>query len=227
MIVTPATLAELAGRPVNDNMRSAIAGLVHHSAGLELPHRLALFLGQTGEESELWQYDHELWGPTPAQLSYEGRRDLGNTEPGDGFKFRGRGPMEMTGRANYAFYTAWAKGIDPAAPDFTTDPDALTTDPWEGLSAVWFWADVKKLNPLADQGDIAAITLRINGGYNGLAERIRLSVAASLLLLGFATIRAFQGANGLDPDGDAGHLTQGLLHKMLVAAPPVSFAMGS
>ena len=224
MIVTPTTLAALAGRPVNDNMRSAVAGLVKHSAGLELPHRLALFLGQTAEESLGWEYDHELWGPTKAQLSYEGRRDLGNTQPGDGFKFHGRGPMETTGRANYALFTAWAKGIDPNAPDFTVDPDAMTTDPWEGLSAVWFW-ESRNLNALADAGDILGITHRVNGGENGLAERIRLSVAAGLLLLGYASVRAFQYAHGLDADGVAGHLTQAMLHKALMAAPPVTFAM--
>ena len=223
MIITPAALAHLAGRTVNANMISTIAGLIKHPAGLDAPHRLAMYLGQLAHESGRWNYDHEIWGPTRAQLRYEGRKDLGNTQPGDGFKFRGRGPIQITGRANYAYFTRWAKAIDPAAPDFTITPDALTTDPWEGLSPIWFW-ETRGLNSLADNGDVKAITRVINGGVNGLSDRIAMTDAASILLSGYTDARACQRAHYLTADGIIGPLTRGVLHKTLVALPPVAFA---
>src|SRR5690606_29942605 len=64
------------------------------------PRRAAMFIATLGHESSGFVHTRELWGPTPAQLRYEGRKDLGNTEPGDGFRFRGRGLIQVTGRAN-------------------------------------------------------------------------------------------------------------------------------
>ena len=64
--------------------------------------RIAAFLAQIGHESGGLKWLSELWGPTPAQSRYEGRKDLGNVQPGDGFLYRGRGFIQLTGRANYA-----------------------------------------------------------------------------------------------------------------------------
>ena len=64
--------------------------------------RVAAFIAQIGHESGQLVYVREIWGPTPTQAKYEGRKDLGNTVPGDGFKYRGRGLIQITGRANYA-----------------------------------------------------------------------------------------------------------------------------
>ena len=64
--------------------------------------RVAAFIAQIGHESGQLRYVKEVWGPTVAQARYEGRADLGNTTPGDGFRFRGRGLIQITGRANYA-----------------------------------------------------------------------------------------------------------------------------
>lgn len=224
MIVTPADLARLAGRAVNSNMVSTIAGLWFYTAGLDQRQRLARYLGQLAHESGRWKYDHEIWGPTPAQLRYEGRKDLGNVRPGDGYRFRGRGPIQITGRANYAAFSAWAREIDEAAPDFTEAPEAVTTDPWEGLGPIWYW-DTHGLNALADRGDDTAITRRINGGTNGLADRIKLTDAASLMLVNATDARSFQRAHGLVADGIIGPITRGVLHKVMTAAPPVTFAI--
>lgn len=224
MIVTPADLARLAGRAVNSNMVSTIAGLWFYTAGLDQRQRLARYLGQLAHESGRWKYDHEIWGPTPAQLRYEGRKDLGNVRPGDGYRFRGRGPIQITGRANYAAFSAWAREIDEAAPDFTENPEAVTTDPWEGLGPIWYW-DTHGLNTMADRGDDTAITRRINGGTNGLADRIKLTDAASLMLVGATDARSFQRAHGLVADGIIGPITRGVLHKVMTAAPPVTFAI--
>jgi putative chitinase len=63
--------------------------------------RMAAFVAQIGHESGQLIYVRELWGPTPAQSRYEGRKDLGNTVAGDGLRYRGRGLIQVTGRANY------------------------------------------------------------------------------------------------------------------------------
>ena len=227
MQITPDTLAAIAGKPVNSNMISTVAGLAQAGvgAGLNRPHRLAMYLGQLAHESMGWHYDREVWGPTKAQKGYEGRKDLGNTQPGDGSKFRGRGPIQLTGRDNYRAFTAWARSMDPRAPDFVADPDAVLTDPWEGLAPIWFW-DRGGLNRYADQGDFLTVTRRINGGTNGLADRERRYVQAALVLLGYSPreVRRFQTDAGLKSDGVAGPQTRAALHRALSRAMPVTFA---
>lgn len=224
MIVTPATLARLALRPVNANMVSTIRGLTIRPTDLAAPHRLYMFLGQAAEESEGWAYDRELWGPTLTQKGYDWRKDLGNTVAGDGYRYRGRAGFDITGRENYAALTAWARANYAGAPDFVASPDLINTDPWEGLAAIWFW-ESKGLNALADAGDIAAVTFRVNGGYNGLDTRIRYTVAAGLILGGYPDLKTFQTAHSLMPDGVAGPITKGVLHQVLTSCPPVLFAL--
>lgn len=126
--------------------------------------RVAAFIAQIGHESGQLIYVRELWGPTTTQARYEGRKDLGNTEAGDGFKFRGRGLIQVTGRANYA-----ACG-EALALDLLNHPELLELPQNACMSAAWFWG-THGLNTLADAGDFVGITKRINGGTNGLAER--------------------------------------------------------
>mgnify|MGYP000429216320 CR=1 FL=1 len=224
MIIIPALLAAITDRPVNGNMQASIRGLAMRPGGLSAPHRLCHFLGQVAHESGLWRFDHEIWGPTPAQLRYEGRADLGNVHPGDGWAYRGRGPIQITGRSNYSAFTAWARLNYEKAPDFLANPDAVLSDPWEGLSAIWYW-ETRNLNAVADVGDIELVTRRINGGTNGLADRVKLTVEFGIALAGFKTVRAFQMANTLTPDGVAGPITRGVLHKILLHQPSVTFAL--
>ena len=224
MNVTPDTLSRLALRPVNDNMRSTIRGLLMRPTQLAAPHRLYMFLGQAAHESGLWNYDRELWGPTPAQSRYDGRLDLGNIDKGDGYKYRGRAGFQITGHANYAAFTAWAQSNYAGAPDFVANPDLINTDPWEGLASIWFW-ETHGLNALSDAGDITAVSERVNGGDNGLADRIKLTIAAGIILGGYPDIKAFQKLHALTPDGIAGPITLGVLHKVLMNCPPVLFAM--
>ena len=89
-----------------------------------------------------------------------GRLNLGNTETGDGWKFRGRGALMCTGRANYRAYMK----------DAEANPELLTQMPYAIDFAGWFWQR-NKLNELASQNDIIAITKRINGGLIGIDER--------------------------------------------------------
>lgn len=191
--------------------------------GLLQPHRTAQFLAQLMHESGGFQYDREIWGPTKAQKGYEGRKDLGNLQKGDGSKFRGRGPIQVTGRDNYRSFTKWAKTIDPAAPNFETAPDKLNTDPWEGVSPIWYWEignpDSKSLNRLADRGDIENITRKINGGLNGYEDRLRYYDRLALAFLGHGMndLPKFQKAAKLaDTSGTSGPLTRAALHSALL-----------
>lgn len=225
MLVIHRTLATITGAPLNANAVSMLTGLDLRgaAAGLDRPHRLAHYLAQLLHESATFRYDRELWGPTPAQRGYEGRADLGNTQTGDGFRFRGRGPMQITGRANYAAFTRWVQAFRVTAPDFEADPDAILTDPWEGLGPIWFW-ETRKLNKYADVGDIEMITRRINGGLNGYQDRQHWYVRAALSLLGRdpGDIVAFQRAAGLTADGVAGPRTRAALHGALLRLPSLS-----
>lgn len=96
-----------------------------------------------------------------------GRRNLGNTQPGDGWKFRGRGLKQLTGRDNYARCSA------AIGETFLEDPDRVLMPVNAALSAGWFWS-THGLNDLADRGDVPAMTKAINGGANGLKERTAL-----------------------------------------------------
>lgn len=102
-----------------------------------------------------------------ANKVYSNRMGNGTEESGDGWKFRGRGLKQLTGRNNY---TACGRALGE---DFVTEPDRLLLPVNAALSAGWFWS-VNKLNELADIGDVKAMTLRINGGTIGLSARADL-----------------------------------------------------
>jgi len=138
--------------------------------------RVAAFIAQIGHESGQLIYVRELWGPTPAQAGYEGRKDLGNTEVGDGFKFRGRGLIQVTGRANYASCG------EALALDLINHPELLEQPQYAAMSAAWFWKQ-NGLNDLADRDQFNSITRRINGGLNGLQDRLEIWSRARAVLL--------------------------------------------
>jgi len=122
--------------------------------------RRAHFLAQLMHESgEFWFLEELADGS-----AYENRRDLGNTQPGDGRRYKGRGLIQLTGRANYVAYSK-AAGVD-----FVANPETLKEPRHAVDVSGWFW-DSRSLNALADADDAIAITKRINGGTNGLAER--------------------------------------------------------
>lgn len=149
--------------------------------GIDTPARQAAFLAQIAHESGRLKFVRELWGPTDAQRRYEGRADLGNVQPGDGFRYRGRGLIQTTGRANYAATRDGLRKVAPGAPDFEAEPEALELPRWAAMSAAWFWSS-RGLNALADAGDMLKITRRINGGTNGLADRLQLWAGAKAAL---------------------------------------------
>ncbi|WP_103667262.1 glycoside hydrolase family 19 protein [Pseudanabaena sp. BC1403] len=124
------------------------------------PLRKAHFLAQVGHESDGFNTNEEY----ASGADYEGRRDLGNTQSGDGVRFKGRGLIQVTGRANYAD-CGRALGVD-----LINSPQRLGDFDLACLSAGWFW-DTRALNNHADRDDILTITKIINGGTNGLADR--------------------------------------------------------
>jgi putative chitinase len=119
---------------------------------INTPERIAAFLAQIAHESGSFKYVRELADGS----AYEGRKDLGNTQPGDGKKFKGRGLIQVTGRTNYkAVSTSF--GVD-----FIQAPERLEEPLYATLSAGWFWFN-RGLNTYADQNDFLMISKRING----------------------------------------------------------------
>ena len=156
--------------------------------GIVTPARMAAFIAQIGHESgqltrlvenlnysaeglmKTWPSRFELPLATAAarkperiaNIAYSGR--MGNTAPGDGWKYRARGLIQITGRDNYAA-CGEALGLD-----LLNSPERLEQPQYAAMSAAWFWHRAG-LNTLADAGDFLLITKRINGGTNGLADR--------------------------------------------------------
>lgn len=124
--------------------------------------RETAFLAQLAHESAELRYMEEIASGT----AYEGRKDLGNTQPGDGKRYKGRGPIQLTGRANYTKY-GQLLGLD-----LVNNPTVAATKEVGFRVAGEFWK-LNGLNELADQQEFKAITKRINGGYNGLDDRIK------------------------------------------------------
>ena len=102
--------------------------------------------------------------------AYEGRADLGNTKAGDGPRFKGRGPIQLTGRANYRSFTIWLRAYLPDCPDFEAQPTLVGSFPWAAWAVFYYWS-TRGLNAIADDDDLILMTKRINGGTNGLATR--------------------------------------------------------
>lgn len=129
---------------------------------LTTPQRLAHFLAQLTHESGNFRYMEEI----ASGSAYEGRKDLGNLYQGDGQRYKGRGPIQLTGRTNYRTY-GQALGFD-----FERHPDLVATPSIGLLVACKYWAD-KGLNELSDQDNTKLITERINGGLNGFVDRVQ------------------------------------------------------
>lgn len=147
------------------------------------PPRIAAFFAQVIHESGSFKYTREIWGPTAAQKRYEGRKDLGNDHPGDGYNFRGWGYMQVTGRGN-------TRTVSEAL--FNDDrllqiPEFLDTHELAMRASFWYWQsrDLNKWADLPPDQKITTkkfgivtpyewLTILINGGRNGLQERIQI-----------------------------------------------------
>lgn len=160
--------------------------------GVDTMPRTAAFVAQLAHESGEFRWMEEIWGPTDPQRRYEPpgtlAARLGNTQPGDGKRFKGRGPIQITGRFNYAKYGALL-GVDLVAqPDLAAAPEIAFA------TAGLYWKS-NGLNELADANDFLKITRRINGGTNGLADRQKYHARAlDVLATGFVPGAALRGA---------------------------------
>lgn len=143
------------------------------------PKREAAFLAQIAHESGEFKWMEELWGPTPAQKNYEppskSATQLGNTQPGDGKRFKGRGPIQITGRYNYQKYG------DLLGIDLLNNPEKAATPEVGFRTAGLFWQK-NGLNELADAEMFQTITKRINGGLTGLDDRLKYYTRAKAVL---------------------------------------------
>ena len=158
--------------------------------GIDTPQRQAAFLARIGHESGGLKWPQELWGPTPAQKRYEGRKDLGNTQPGDGKRFAGHGWIQVTGRFNHAAARNRMRAkIGPRVPDFEAEPEKLALPEWAAMSAADFW-HANQINRFADVGDFDGVCDAINigrkttaiGDANGYAESCALWEQAKRVL---------------------------------------------
>jgi putative chitinase len=139
------------------------------AAGVTTALRAAHWCAQIGHESAGLRYMEELADGS----AYEGRSDLGNTQPGDGQRFKGSGPIQLTGRANFRAFTRWSQQQGFTDLDFEAQPELVRSDPrWGFLAASWYWTVARpNLNAQCDADDVVAVTRSINGGTNGLADR--------------------------------------------------------
>jgi putative chitinase len=169
--------------------------------GIDTPKRQAAFIGQCQHESNnfktleenlhyssgslmrVWpsrfdQATADKYANNPEMIAnkvYGGRADLGNSQDGDGWKFHGRGVIQLTGRSNYQVCG------DALGQPFTTQPGLLLEPEWACMSAGWFW-NKKGLNALAEAEDWTTMTKRINGGTLGIDDRInRIHKAMDIL----------------------------------------------
>ncbi len=141
----------------------ALMMLDHLNAAMEravinTPLRAAAFIATVGHESLDLLYMKEIADGS----KYEGRRDLGNIQPGDGKRFKGRGPIQVTGRSNYTDFGKWA------SVPCVTEPELLEAPSIGFLASAWFWMS-RGLNALADEGDFLKVSTKVNGkGKDGL-----------------------------------------------------------
>ena len=190
--------------------------------GVDNMLRTAAFIAQLAHESLELRFMEEIWGPTPAQLRYEppsqSAKNLGNTQVGDGKRFKGRGPIQITGRFNYKKYG------DLLRIDLIGAPEKAATPEIAFATAGLYWK-TNGLNELADSEQFVTITKRINGGTNGLPDRqARYAKAKAVLATGFvagsgAPVSRGASLSPMSPALPDGPLTRGaeVLRKMPAA----------
>ncbi len=140
--------------------------------------RIAHFLAQAAHESASFKVLQEY----ASGAAYEGRADLGNTQAGDGKRYKGRGIFQLTGRANYRRITTLLRKFAKwTGVDLETNPEKAADPEISVATACIYWND-RKINACADRDDVVAVTKKINGGRNGLADRIAYLAKAKAIL---------------------------------------------
>ena len=147
--------------------------------------RIAHFLGQTCEESAGYRTTEEF----ASGREYEGRQDLGNTQRGDGPRYKGRGLLQLTGRANYADYGK-ALGVD-----LVNNP-TLAAQPALSLKIACEYWKRHNINTDCDRDDAQAVTRKVNGGLNGLSDRIAFTQKAKTAVARLQAVQLSGAASG-------------------------------
>jgi putative chitinase len=164
--INASVLTAIAPKPPKAKAARQAAIILQFGATTAL--RIDHLLAQVAHESDGFCTTEEY----ASGAAYEGRADLGNTQKGDGKRFKGRGPIQLTGRDNHRQFTNWLRKIIATCPNFETNPELVAIFPWAGWAVFFFWS-TKALNALADRDDLVAVTKIVNGGRNGLADRAK------------------------------------------------------
>ena len=163
-------LADLMGNNDDVDYSEYVDGFVRCCKELDCTYvdEIAMLGAQVGHESLGLYYSEEIWGPTPQQLTYQGR--MGNDQPGDGFRYRGRDFLQVTGKNNYRALSQWAfdNGITDSPTFFVDNPDELATSAYAFVGVMWYW-EAHNLNNYS--GNINEATRIINGGYTNIDDR--------------------------------------------------------
>lgn len=174
--------------------------------GINTPVRAAMFIAQLAHESGELRYMEEI----ASGAAYENRRDLGNTQPGDGKRFKGRGAIQLTGRSNYEKFGRLL-GVD-----LVRNPQLAARPEYSFRIAGLYWQQ-RGLNALADAGNFREITKRINGGYNGYANRVsHLNKATKAFNAGLNDAVEFARENPVASGGTLGAVVLALAVTWLV-----------
>ena len=204
------------GRRSIINALGQVADDILEEYQINTPLRIAHFWAQASHECAGFKTMHEYWGPTPAQRRYEGRKDLGNTQSGDGKRYMGRGIFQLTGRANYREYGR-RLGLD-----LEGKPE-LAADPVNALRIACEYWKAKGLNRFADANDITTITRRINGGLNGFADR-KANYVIAWRIWGGAGERPRSGRRMIESREGNGALAAGAMSGLGIMAEASSHA---
>ena len=177
--ITAAQLKKLMPHATDENIRTYLPYLNDTMQRFEIDTtiRQCHFLAQIAVESGSLRYVREL----ASGEDYEGRESLGNKFPGDGVKFKGRGLIQLTGRENYQRFQDWLELNYDESIDVMTYPELLETPELAVMVAGWYW-DVRNVNAMADRDDVVSVTRKVNGGRNGLAQRIEFLNKAKIVL---------------------------------------------
>lgn len=148
------------------------------AAGCTTHNRAAMWAAQIGHESVGLKYMEEI----ASGVAYNGRQDLGNIYPGDGPRFKGRGPIQLTGRNNYRAFTNWCRRNGHSNLDFEANPQLVSQPKWGFLAATYYWDQNPGINTYADKAMVKEASAVINGWFtdsrgnlkdpNGLQDRL-------------------------------------------------------
>lgn len=178
----PITAEQLKGimpHATDENIRTYLPYLneTMERFGINTTLRQCHFLAQLAVESGSLRYVREL----ASGEAYEGRESLGNVCPGDGVKYKGRGLIQLTGRDNYQRFQDWLVLNYTGDIDIMTYPELLESPELAVMVSGWYW-EVRHVNATADRDDVVTVTRKVNGGRNGLTQRVEFLNRAKLIL---------------------------------------------